>query len=113
MVASDDQKVRLATHMLAEEAEFWWIKAKRRLEAGGDVVSWERFKDDFLKKYFPADLRNKKEVEFLQLKQGSMSVANYANKFEELSRFCPYINAEGAEISKCVKFESGLRPEIY
>lgn len=92
--------------MLAEEAEYWWDNDKRRLEVGGDVVSWERLKEEFLRKYFPADLRNKKEVEFLQLKQGSMSVA-------ELSRFCPYINVEDAMVSKCVKFESGLRPETY
>jgi len=34
-------------------------------------------------------------------------------KYEELSRFCPYINAEDAMVSKCVKFENGLRPKIY
>lgn len=28
MVTGDDQKVRLATHMLAEEAEHWWTNAK-------------------------------------------------------------------------------------
>jgi len=38
MVTSDDQKVRLATHMLAEEAMFWWANAKRKLEAGGAMV---------------------------------------------------------------------------
>ena len=113
MVTGDDQKVRLATHMLAEEAEYWWTNAKRRLEIGGEVVTWERFKAEFLRKYFPEDLRTRKEVEFLNLKQGSSSVAEYAAKFEELSRFCLYINAEDAMISKCVKFESGLRPDIY
>jgi len=40
-------------------------------------------------------------------------VVEYAAKYEELSRFCPYINAEDAIVSKCVKFENGLRPEIY
>jgi len=70
-------------------------------------------KEEFLKKYFPADLRSKKEVEFLQLKQGSMSVVEYVAKFEELSLFCPYINVEGAEESKCIKFESSLRTKIY
>ena len=30
-----------------------------------------------------------------------------------MSRFSPYINAEGEEESKCIKFESGLRPKIY
>jgi len=68
MVTSDDQKVRLATHMLAEEAEYWWTNAKGRLEAGGEVVTWARFKTEFLRKYFPEDLKTKKEVEFLNLK---------------------------------------------
>jgi hypothetical protein len=52
-------------------------------------------------------------VEFMQLKQGSIFVAERAAKFEELSRFCPYINAEDAMVSKCVKFESGFQLEIY
>jgi len=68
--------------------------------------------DEFLMKYFLIDLRSKKEINFLELKQGSMSVAEYAEKFEELSRFCSYANAVGAESSKCIKFENGLCPEI-
>lgn len=99
--------------MLAQEAEYWWTRAKRRLEAGGEVVSWEKFKSEFLKKCFSKDLRNKKEVEFLQLKQENMSVAEYAAKFEEISWFCPFINIEDAMVSKCVKVESGLSPEIH
>jgi len=113
MVTNDDKKVRLASHILAEEAEYWWTSTKRRIEASGEAITWVRFKNEFLKKYFPEDLRNKKEAEFLNLKQGSMFVAEYAAKYEELSRFCPYINAEDAMVSKCVKFENGLRSEIY
>jgi len=113
IVTNDDQKVRLATHMLVEEAGYWWTGTKRRLEAGGEVVSWEKFNSEFLRKYFPEDLRNKKEVEFLQLKQENVSVAEYATNFQELSRFCCFINAEDVMVSTCVKFESGLRPEIY
>lgn len=113
MLTSDDQKVRMATHMLAEEAEYWWTNAKGRLEAGGEAVTSARFKTEFLRKYFPEDLRTKKEVEFLNLKQENRSVVEYAAKFEELSRFCPYINADDAMVSKCVKFESRLRPNIY
>jgi hypothetical protein len=112
MVTTDEQKVRLATHMLAEEAEYWWTNTRQRMEAVGAGITWEVFRREFLDKYFPADVRNKKEIEFLELKQGNMSVADYAAKFEELSRFCPHYNVVGAEASKCVKFESGLRPEI-
>jgi len=89
------------------------MSSKRRIEASGDAVTWVRFKSEFLKKYFPEDLRNKKEAEFLNLKQGSLSVAEYAAKYEELSRFYPYINAKDAMVSTCVKFENSLRPDIY
>jgi len=62
------------------------------------VISWVYV----LEGYFGL-LRFKKEAEFLNLKQGSLSVAEYVAKYEELSRFFPYINAEDAMVSKCVK----------
>lgn len=55
-------------------------------------------------KYFPSNVRNMKEIEFLELKQRNMTVADYAAKFEELSRFFPYYNGMEAEGSKCIKF---------
>ncbi|MCI11066.1 cellular nucleic acid-binding protein, partial [Trifolium medium] len=70
------------------------------------------FKREFLTKYFPAYVRNRKVIEFMKLKQGNMSVANYAAKFESLCRFSPHYNTVEAEEDKCVKFESGLRPDI-
>ncbi|KAF1874169.1 hypothetical protein Lal_00041615 [Lupinus albus] len=54
----------------------------------------------------------KKETEFLKLEQGNMSVGEYAAKFEELARFCPYSELEVDGRSKCSKFESGLRPKL-
>ncbi|XP_045802292.1 uncharacterized protein LOC123895860 [Trifolium pratense] len=112
MEATDAQKVMMATHRLTDEADFWWDNTRERMIAVGTLMTWNNFKNEFLAKYFPADAMTKKEIEFLKLEQGSMTVAEYARKFEELSRFCPHINAVGAEGSKCVKFEGGLRPEI-
>jgi len=47
-------------------------------------------------KYFPAYVRSKKEIEFLDLKRGNKYVVEYAAKFEELSHFCSYIKVVGA-----------------
>lgn len=55
---------------------------------------------------------SKKEIEFLELKQGNMTVAEYATKFEELVKFCPHYSGAVVEGSKCIKFENGLCPEI-
>ncbi|KAF1881606.1 hypothetical protein Lal_00039822 [Lupinus albus] len=82
------------------------------MESEGTVVTWDAFKGKFFHKYFPADLRRKKEMEFLRLEQGDMSVGRYAAKFEELARFCPYSALEMDGRSKCSKFESGLRPKL-
>ncbi|XP_050885094.1 uncharacterized protein LOC127088221 [Lathyrus oleraceus] len=98
--------------MLADEAEYWWENARKRLEVAGTEIIRKNSKTEFLEKYFPADVRNKKEIEFIELKQGNKSVADYVAKFEELSRFCSYYNGVGAKGSKCIKFKSGLRLEI-
>ncbi|MCI87866.1 pol polyprotein, partial [Trifolium medium] len=51
------------------------------MRAGGVVILWEVFKWEFLRKYFSADVKNKKMVEFMELKQGNLSVAEYSAKF--------------------------------
>ncbi|XP_050877291.1 uncharacterized protein LOC127081044 [Lathyrus oleraceus] len=66
----------------------------------------------FLEKYFPEDVRSKKEIEFLELKEGNMIVAKYSTKFEELMKLSPHYNGVVVEGSKCIKFENELKPEI-
>lgn len=50
------------------------------------------FRVHFLEKYFLEDVRSKKKIKFLELKQGNMTVAEYAVKFEELVKFYPHYN---------------------
>ncbi|XP_050892992.1 uncharacterized protein LOC127098435 [Lathyrus oleraceus] len=70
------------------------------------------FRVQFIEKYFSEDVHRNKEIEFLELKQGNMVVAEYAAKLEELVKFCPHYNGAAVEVSKFIKFENGLRPEI-
>ncbi|KAF1888879.1 hypothetical protein Lal_00036921 [Lupinus albus] len=86
----ETRKVTYASYMLVNEAENWLEYTRRQMEAEGYAVTWEAFKGKFLHKYFPADLKRRKEMEFLQLEQGNMSEGDYAAKFEELVRYCPY-----------------------
>ncbi|MCI62658.1 pol polyprotein, partial [Trifolium medium] len=78
----------------------------------GVAIVWDTFKREFLRKYFPADVKNKKVIEFMELKQGNLPVAEYSAKFEALCVFSPHYNTVEVEEDKCVKFESGLRPDI-
>ncbi|XP_058741884.1 uncharacterized protein LOC131614292 [Vicia villosa] len=67
---------------------------------------------EFLRKYFPEDVRGKKEIEFLELRQGNKSVVEYAAKLGELAKFYQHYDGPTGEFSKCIKFENRLHPEI-
>ncbi|GAU48784.1 hypothetical protein TSUD_406270 [Trifolium subterraneum] len=112
MECAEENKLTLGTYVLREETNQWWKSAKLKLGDGGLNITWEMFKREFFTKYFPADVRNKKVVEFIKLGQGSMIVAEYAAKFDSLCVFSPHYNTPDAENDKYVKFESGLRPDI-
>ncbi|XP_058745937.1 uncharacterized protein LOC131618796 [Vicia villosa] len=56
--------------------------------------------------------RRKKEVEFLELKQGNGTIVVYAAKFQELIKYCPHYNTANAERPKCFKFVNGLRHDV-
>ncbi|KEH33591.1 hypothetical protein MTR_3g448540 [Medicago truncatula] len=86
---SETQKVRFGTHMLAEEADDLWVSLLPVLEQDDAVVTWAMFRKEFLSRYFPEDVRGKKEID--------MFVTEYAVKFVELAKFYPYYSAVTAE----------------
>ncbi|XP_074337338.1 uncharacterized protein LOC141674531 [Apium graveolens] len=103
---SDDSKTDYASYFLKGEANFWW-ESVRALEGEGPV-SWTRFTELFLEKYFPDCLQNQFEVKFLELKQGEKSVAEYEAKFTKLARLAPgYKLASKERSDKKRKFDSG------
>jgi len=78
----EESRLAFAVYMLTGEAEHWWIMEERQ-----EPVRWEVFRRKFLSKYFPDIIKYAKEMEFLQLTQGSKFVAKYAEKFKHLNRF--------------------------
>jgi len=68
MQCNEIQRVHFGTHMLAKEADDWWVSILPTLEQGGGVVTWAMFRREFLDRYFLEDVRGKKEIEFLELK---------------------------------------------
>jgi len=82
---------------------------KSIMEERGELVTWETFRGKFLSEYFPHSIRYAKEVEFLQLTQGSKIVVEYVEKFILLS--CFYTLPLDEEW-RCQKFKNGLRGDI-
>ena len=61
-------------------------------------------------KYFPDTARHAKAREFLELKQGTMTVLNYVARFMKLARFADYYVA--TDLDKVRRFENGLKLSI-
>ncbi|XP_028122727.1 uncharacterized protein LOC114319866 [Camellia sinensis] len=100
-IQNEQDRVTMAAFQMEGEADHWWemIKSTRQAE----TLTWRQFKDLFMEKYFPNSLRQEMIQEFLQLKQRKMSVAQYANRFEALSRYASAIVAN--EEDKVKRFE--------
>ncbi|XP_020982413.1 uncharacterized protein LOC110273572 [Arachis duranensis] len=109
-----NQYVEFAAYQLAGEAQPWWQAECHLLQLQNSNIPWEVFQMAFYKKYFPESTREAKEMELMQLKQGSMFVVEYTNKFEELcwfSRVCQG-DPETYKSWRCVKYQRGLKDNI-
>ena len=54
-----------------------------------DPISWDFFFQEFHTKYVTDDYRKTKWKQFLNLKQGKMTVAEYEKEFSRLSKYPP------------------------
>ena len=107
-IASNTTRIRLAAFQLEGEAQVWWnwAKTSRDLEA----MTWVEFHDLFMGKYFPNTALHAKAQEFLELKQGTMTVMEYVARFTELARFVDDYVA--TDMAKVRRFENGLKLSI-
>ena len=103
-----DQKCKFASYYLKSEANYWWESVEPLEEV--EIVSWDRFKELFLEKYFPKYMQSQMELKFFELRQENSSVMEYERKFTELARFVPeYVNTDE---KRAKRFQQGLRPWI-
>ena len=104
-ITSDATRIRLAEFQREGEAQVWWkwARTSRDLEA----MTWAEFQELFMGKYFPEIA---KAQEFLELKQGAMTVMDYVIRFTELTRFV--VDYVAIDMAKVRRFENGLRLSI-
>lgn len=83
------EKAELDAYQLKDVAQMWFEqwRVERPLERG--LVDWEEFKEAFLYRFFSLEWREKNMVEFMNLRQGGMSVQEYSLKFTQLSKYTP------------------------
>ena len=70
-------------------------------------MAWAEFHDLFMGNYFLDTARHAKAREFLELKQGAMTVIENVARFTELARFADdYVPTD---VAKVRRFENGLK----
>ena len=78
----NEDKANYASAMLIGEALVWWEATYEALNGfDQENLAWEMFKTRLLEKYCPLDMRRRLEKEFLELKQGGMTVNEYETQF--------------------------------
>jgi hypothetical protein len=87
-------------------AQIWFNQWKASRALDDAPITWEDFKVAFLDHYFPMELRESKMREFLNLKQGGMSVRDYVLRFSKFSKYAPSM-MEDPRV-KMGQFVSGL-----
>ena len=107
-ITSDTTRIRLVAFQLEGEAQVWWnwARTSRDLEA----MTWAEFQELFMGKYFLDTARHAKAQEFLELKQGVMTVMDYVARFKELARFAD--DCVATDMAKVRRFENGLKLSI-
>ncbi|XP_073030751.1 uncharacterized protein [Primulina eburnea] len=104
----DADRVRCTTYLLRDDASLWWEGVEHGVNLA--TITWPQFKDIFYEKYFTADARGRLKREFMSLRQGDLSVADYVKKFDRGCHFVPLIARDPAE--KLRHFMDGLRPTL-
>ncbi|WMV13628.1 hypothetical protein MTR67_007013 [Solanum verrucosum] len=85
------EKMELASYQLKGVAQVWYTQWKKNRPIRAGPTNWEVFKKAFLDRFFPREMREVKVEEFINLRQGGMSVQEYSLKFTELSKFAQAI----------------------
>ncbi|KAL0313648.1 UNVERIFIED_CONTAM: Retrovirus-related Pol polyprotein from transposon.6 [Sesamum radiatum] len=104
-----EQSLRYVVFLFEKDALDWWETVPGRKNRP-ITLTWNDFLKEFADKYTPLVYRNRKKVEFLELKQNELSVAGYKLQLVRLSKYAP--EEVSADELRRGRFERGLRLEI-
>ncbi|XP_038875077.1 uncharacterized protein LOC120067606 [Benincasa hispida] len=62
MRCSEEHKLQCAVFMLTSNTKIWWRSAEKMIDIGGELATWEQFKERFYEKYFSANTRYNKQA---------------------------------------------------
>lgn len=110
MHATDLEVVEFSHYQLKDIAYQWYKEQKVMRGNDSEQVVWDDFSYTFLDHFFPQGLRKSKAEEFVNLKQGKMSVKEHTLKFQQLVHYA--LELVSNMRSQIRKITSGLSHEL-
>ena len=108
MELEDKEKVWCPTCSLKKEAPYWWKIVREWINVSS--MTWTEFMVQFNRKYFNFNSMWTQQMEFLNLKQGKMTVTEAVRKFEKLERMCPFLKL--IEKERVLRMMDMFHPDI-
>ena len=108
---SEDRKVRYVRMKLKGHARAWWgsVEEQLRRKRRPPISNWEEMKERLKEKYLPIDYEQMMFEEMLQLRQGSLSVDQFTDRFHELSVRSRVVETEQQTLAR---YRTGLRSDL-
>ncbi|XP_022032213.1 uncharacterized protein LOC110933291 [Helianthus annuus] len=103
-----EDQVMFATGLLQLQAKDWWDAHSKELgDDNVQTLSWQEFKEPFLKYHSPQFALDKIEEDFLRLRQKDETIDEITNKLLEKVKFCGEI--AGTERLKIIRYHAMLK----
>ncbi|XP_073120479.1 uncharacterized protein [Henckelia pumila] len=106
-----EQNMETLDFLVEGRARKLWNSTYAPFVATRGTANWAEFRTTFQRFYFPPAIRQAKSSELLSLRQGTMSIDDYQQKFFDLLLYFPKISSSSE--MKYSLFLQGLNPEIH
>ncbi|GMN26242.1 hypothetical protein TIFTF001_043972 [Ficus carica] len=112
MRLTEQEKVLCASFALKKDARHWWTTVQMRRDVM--AMSWQDFITEFRAMYYNAEILAVQQDEFTSLQQGSMTVMEAVQKFEQLARMCPeLVQTEKEKVRRMIKmFRTDIAKQV-
>ncbi|XP_027150333.1 uncharacterized protein LOC113750571 [Coffea eugenioides] len=107
---TEERQVNFAVFQFEGLARAWWNVIRAKWERERTTWTWANFIREFNEKYLPPIVQEKREDDFIRLRQGALSISEYETQFTKLSKFGPELVA--TEQRRVRQFVQGLNVEI-
>ncbi|KAA3473521.1 Hexaprenyldihydroxybenzoate methyltransferase, mitochondrial-like protein [Gossypium australe] len=108
MSLTPDECIKCIVSLLRATAYNWWKTLI--FVVPREIITWDFFQAEFRKKYISQRFIYQKRKEFLELKQGRMSITEYELEFVRLSQYAR--ECVSTETTMCKCFIEGLNEDI-